>query len=101
MLKNLNRATDYLTPKARLTFIKLRKAFTKAPILQHFDLECYIRIETDVSGYSINKALSQLISDDLNQCYPIAYYSQKMVLAKTQYKTHKRDFSAIIKALKI
>ena len=48
--KNLNGATDYLTPKARLTFTKLRKAFTKTPILQHFDLECHIQIETDVSS---------------------------------------------------
>ena len=32
--KNSNRATGYLTPKARLTFTQLRKAFTKALILQ-------------------------------------------------------------------
>ena len=42
MSKNSNRATGYLTPKARLAFTQLRKAFTKAPILQHFDSECYI-----------------------------------------------------------
>ena len=40
--KNLNGATDYLTSKAKLGFTPLRKAFTKAPILQHFDPECYI-----------------------------------------------------------
>ena len=31
--KNSNRATGYLTPKARLAFTQLRKAFTKASIL--------------------------------------------------------------------
>ena len=31
--KNLNGATDYLTPKARLAFTKLRKTFAKALIL--------------------------------------------------------------------
>ena len=41
--KNLNGATDYLTLKARLAFTQLRKAFTEALILQHFDLECHIR----------------------------------------------------------
>ena len=35
--KNLNIAARYLTPKAKLTFIQLKKAFTKALILQKFD----------------------------------------------------------------
>ena len=56
--KNLNRAIGYLTPKARLAFTILRKAFTKAPILWHFDPECHIRIETNVSGYAISGVLS-------------------------------------------
>ena len=48
--KNSNKAGD-LTPKARLKFTQLRKTFTKAPILQHFDSECHIRIKTNASGY--------------------------------------------------
>ena len=63
--KDLNRATGYLTPKVRLAFTKFKKAFTKALILQHFDLECYIRIETDASGYAIGGVLSQLTFDHL------------------------------------
>ena len=73
--KNLNRATGYLAPKARLAFIKLRKAFTKALILRHFDLEYHIRIETDASSYSIGGVLSQLTLDDLGQWHPVAFYS--------------------------
>ena len=63
--KNLNKATGYLTPEARLAFIKLRKTFTKGLIFQHFDLKCHIRIEINVSGYAISGVLSQLI--DLGQ----------------------------------
>ncbi len=37
-----NSGTDFLTPGAKDTFIHLRKAFTKAPILRHFDPECHI-----------------------------------------------------------
>ena len=65
--KNLNRAMSYLTSKARLAFIQLRKTFTKAPILQHFDPEYHIRIETDVSGYAIIGVFSQLTLDNLGQ----------------------------------
>ena len=64
--KNLNGA-GYLTLEARLAFTQLRKAFTKAPILQHFDSECHIRIETDASGYAISGVLSQLTLDSLGQ----------------------------------
>ena len=48
----------FLTPDARTAFNHLRLAFTEALILRHFDLECHIRIETDVSGYAIGDILS-------------------------------------------
>ena len=35
---------DFLTPRARLAFTKLRQVFVKAQILHHFDLECHIRV---------------------------------------------------------
>ena len=63
--KNLNRATGYLTLKARLAFTQLKKAFTKAAILYHFDLECHIQIETYASGYAIGGVPSQLALDNL------------------------------------
>ena len=49
---------DFLTSGGKLMFTKLRKVFVKAPILHYFDLKCYIRIETDVSGYAIDGVLS-------------------------------------------
>ena len=51
----------FLTFNARLAFNRLQLAFTTALILQHFDLECHIWIETDVLGYAIGEILSQLI----------------------------------------
>ena len=57
--KNLSKSTlDFLSPEARLAFIKLRQVFLKALIFQHFDLKCHIRMETDVSGYAIGGILS-------------------------------------------
>ena len=56
--KNSNGPIGYLTLKARLAFNQLRKAFTKALILQHFDPKCHIRIETDMLGYANGRVLS-------------------------------------------
>ena len=74
--------SNYLTPAAKKAFDQLRQAFTKAPILQHFDPERYIRVETDASGHAIGRVLSQL-TNDLGRWHPVTYFSHKMILAKT------------------
>ena len=61
-----NSKTDFLTLGTKTAFIHLQKTFIEAPILKHFDLEHYIRIETDILGYAINGVLSQMILDDLD-----------------------------------
>ena len=53
----------FLNANARQAFTRLRQAFNEAPILSHFDLECYIWIETVTSGYAIVSVLSQLTSN--------------------------------------
>ena len=109
----------FLTPGAREAFNQLRQAFTEAPILQHFDPECHIRIETNASGYAIGGVLSQLTPDqvisnselnsakskvltkpNLNQWHPVAYFSRKMIPAETQYETHNAELLAIVEAFK-
>ena len=54
---------SFLTPDARRAFTQLRQAFTKAPILQHFDPKRHIRIKTDSSGYTIGGVLSHRTSE--------------------------------------
>ena len=94
------RDSDYLISDAKNAFNYLRHTFTQAPILQHFDLERHIRIETDASGYAVGGVLSQLILDDLGWWHPVAYYSLKMILAKTSYKTHDAELLAIVEVFK-
>ena len=100
-----------LTPEARSAFNCLRLAFTKAPILRHFDPECNIWIETDASGYAIHGVLSQLASKtsldgvvtktDLGQWHPVTFFSRKIIPAEIQYKTHNGELLAIVKAFKM
>ena len=91
--------SNYLTPDAKKAFDQLRQAFTEAPIFQHFDPERYIRVETDASGYAIGGVLSQLTNDS-GRWHPVAYFSRKMIPAKTRYKTHNGELLAIVEAFK-
>ena len=94
------RAFEFLTLDTKKAFNHLRHAFTKAPIFQHFNLKRHIQIETDASGHTIGGILSQLTLDDLAQWHPMAYYLRKMILTKTQYKTHDGEPLAIFEAFK-
>ena len=67
--------SDFLTPGAKLAFTKLRQVFLKAPILYHFDSECYIQIRIDVSGYIIGEFFNQLTLDDLGQWHSMVFFS--------------------------
>ena len=98
--KNLNRASNYLTPEAKRAFTQLMQAFTKALILRHFDPECHIRIETNASGYAIGGVLRQLTLDNLGRWHSVAFYSRKMIPAETQYETHDGELLAIVETFK-
>ena len=101
----------FLTPNARTAFNRLRLAFTEALIFWHFNPKCHIWIETDALGYTIGKVLSQLTSGtnpnevvikaDFSQWHLVAFFSKKMILTKTWYKTHNGKLLAIVKAFKI
>ena len=61
-------------------------------------------------GYTISKILNQLtfrtnlnkiiIKINLGHWHLVTFFSQKIILAKTWYKTHNNKFLAIIKAFK-
>ena len=92
--------SNYLTPDTKRAFDQWRQAFTETPIFQHFDLEQYIRVETDVSGYAIGRVLSELTNNG-GQWHPVACFLHKMIPAKTWYKTHNGELLAIVEAFKI
>ena len=61
--KNLSKSkktvgSDFLTPKTRLAFTKLRQPFVKALILHHFNPEYYIWVDTNELGYTISEVIS-------------------------------------------
>jgi hypothetical protein len=68
------------TAQTEAAFQALKQAFTTAPILQHFDPEKPIIVETDDSDYVSAGILSQ--QDDTGKLHPVAFYSRKHTLAE-------------------
>ena len=91
--------SSFLTTDAQQAFTQLGQAFIEAPILRHFDLERYIQIKIDASGYTIGGVFSQMTSET-GQRHPVAYYLQKMILAKALCETHDAKLLAIVIAFK-
>ena len=54
----------------------------------------------DISGYVIGGVLCQLTSDDLGRWHPVAFFTQKMILAEIRYETHNGELLGIVKAFK-
>ena len=85
--------SSFLISNIKITFKCLQLAFIKASILQYFDLDYYIWIETNALGYVICSILSQLtfetnsnrvvIKTNFNQWHLIVFYFKKMISAKT------------------
>ena len=90
----------FLIADTRKAFTKLRQVFVEAPILNHFDLERHIQIETDALGYAISGIFSQLTSNDLGRWYLVAFFSKKMILAETRYETYDGELMAIVEPFK-
>ena len=84
-------------PEVKGAFAKLKKAFTEASILRHFNLKKRIVIETDASGFIISRIISQL-QEDNGQWHPITFWSHKITNAECCYKVHNKELLAIIKA---
>ena len=89
-----------MNPEALDAFSRLKAAFTKAPLLQHFNPEAPLRLETDASKYAIAGILSQPANDDPTQkhYHPIAFWSRSMTMAERNYSVGETELLAIVKA---
>jgi hypothetical protein len=86
------------TRQAELAFWKLKKTFTKAPILQHFDPAKPIILQTDASGFAIAAIFNQY--GGFGVLRPDNFYSRKCSAAEQNYDTYDRQRLAIVDTLK-
>jgi len=83
--------------KQQEAFEMLKGAMITEPILQHFDPEQPVTIETDASNYAIGAICSQ--PDAKGILYPVAYYSRKLKDPERNYDIHDKELLAIVDAL--
>ena len=77
-------------------FTTLKEAFTRAPILHHFDYEKDITVETDASDYVSAAVLCQ--PDELGILHPVGFFSKKHSAAECNYEIYDKELLAIVRA---
>lgn len=92
---------DYFISGTKKNFNFIQNAFIQTSIFYHFEPKYYMHIKSYMSKYIINRVLTQLSLDIINQQHLIGYYLHKMISVKTCWKTHNGEFSASIKVFKI
>ncbi|KAE8216955.1 hypothetical protein CF319_g8841, partial [Tilletia indica] len=85
------------TPQCQEAFDTLKRAFTSASILQHFDPARPITMETDASDYALAAVISQ--PDDDGVLHPVAFRSRKLSAAELNYEIHDKEMLAIVDTL--
>ncbi|SLM37413.1 retrotransposon nucleocapsid protein [Lasallia pustulata] len=89
-----------LSETALEAFKTLKEAFTSAPLLQYFDENKPMRVETDASAFAIGRTLTQQFEIDGHLHWlPVAYYSKKLLDMETQYGTGEQELLAIVEAM--
>ena len=86
------------TPDAEAAFEELKRRFTSAPILAHFEATKPVILETDASDFALGAVLSQ--RDDEGKLHPVAFHSRKFQPAEINYEIHDKELLAIVDAFK-
>ena len=86
------------TRDADLAFPKLKRAFTNAPVLNHFDPAKPIILQTDASGFAIAGILNQY--DGFGILRLVNFYPRKCTRAEQNYDRYDRQLLAIVQTKK-
>ena len=92
--KKFTQSFPGLTDSAKNAFLKLKLAFTTAPVLCHFNPTLPITLITDASDFAFASILLQ--PDDENLLHPVTYYSRKFSPSEVNYEIHDKELLAII-----
>ncbi|EJD32555.1 DNA/RNA polymerase, partial [Auricularia subglabra TFB-10046 SS5] len=106
--------SDIVVPLTRLTrkdapwnfdfkcvhsFETLKKAFTCAPVLHHYDPALPRIVETDASDYVVASIFSHLLPD--GTVHPVAFHSRTLTPTELNYDTHDKELLAIFESFQL
>ena len=84
--------------EAEAAFRELKRRFTTAPVLAHFEGEKLVIIETDASDITIGAVLSQ--RDPEGRLHLVAFHSRKFQPVEIKYEIYDKELLAIVDAFK-
>jgi len=86
------------TARCEQAFNNLKQCFITTPILAHFDPDLKYIVKTDSSDYALGGVLSQYNKN--GELRLVAFLSQKLAPAKSNYKIYDKKLLAIIRCFK-
>ena len=89
LLKKENAPKFRWTTEGQNIFIKLRTAFTMAPVLQHFNPNLPTFLEADASDFALGAEVSQRGED--GHIYPIEFHSRKFNPTEMNYEIYDKE----------
>ncbi|KAG5734540.1 hypothetical protein E4T56_gene4309 [Termitomyces sp. T112] len=100
--KPLNQLMQKDTPwdwdsKCQSIFLLLKKAFTSAPVLHHFDPSLPVVLECDASDYAIARILSQSDSGG-KDLHSVIFYTCSMIPTELNYNIYDKELLTIVEA---
>jgi len=99
LLTQLTRKNEpwlWSTP-CQTSFKALKRAFTSAPTLVHWDPDSLMIVETDASDHALAAILSTQVDSIV---YLIAFHSRAFLSMELNYDVHDKELLAIFKAFK-
>lgn len=87
-----------ITEEALRSFEEVKHALTHAPVLVHPDFKKHFFIQCDASNVGVGAVLFQIDGDKNER--PIAFFSQKLNSAQTNYSVTEKECLAAVLAVK-
>ena len=86
------------TETCQQAFNKLKRAFTTASVLAHYDSKLETWVGTDASDFVVAGVLSQMYGKVLK---PVAYFSKQMTPVECNYMIYDKELLAMVKNFEI
>ncbi|KAI3619099.1 retrotransposon nucleocapsid protein [Moniliophthora roreri] len=90
--------TFNFSDECRGSFEELKRRFTSAPVLRHFDPHAPCYVSTDGSDFTLSGIVQQ--ADENGDLHPISFFSRKFAPAEINYDVYDKELLAIVETFR-